>query len=400
VRKSTLPASYRILSADRDKHLLPIAQIVSDQFAGGKYVDEISRQYIGNCHYDFDATRLGWKGKKLVHHWGVWGYPMRVGSAQLKTAGIGAVVTREEHRGRGLMHAAALESISAMRELGYDLSVLRGRHYVKYGYARGWNYVTYRLTREEVSAFDADSEYQPLGPTHMDDITTLYNSSHENFCGTAVRPTYRMLADGDMGAYGWFEDGELIGYVRAVPTDDKKVLQCLEAAGDVKKGFAVLASLFKQGEYDSLAFFTMHQDHPMLQRLRKGACILENKYFDISGWRVRLVNLHSVLKKLCPLLEARLQNSHFDDWCGELALLGDEEKADLKIHKGKVQVEDHSKSRHNLNAGSALVRFLIGSDDAEEVVRQEGIQCTGTALELAKVFFPNLHPMLSHWDEF
>jgi predicted acetyltransferase len=67
---------------------------------------------------------------------------MRVGTARLKTAGIGAVVTREAHRNQGLMHAAAIESLNAMRALGYDLSVLRGRHYVKYGYARGWNYVT------------------------------------------------------------------------------------------------------------------------------------------------------------------------------------------------------------------------------------------------------------------
>ena len=249
-------------------------------------------------------------------------------------------------------------------------------------------------------ALETEPAYQPLGPAHMEDIITLYNTAHENFSGTAVRPTYRMLADGDMGAYGWFEAGKLAGYVRAVPTDDKKTLQCLEAAGDAKKGFAVLASLFKKAEYESLTFFTMHHDHPMLQKLRKGACVVENKYFDISGWRVRLVNLHSTLGKLGPLLELRLQNSHFEDWHGELSLDGGEEKANLKINIGKVQVGNHSQSRHSLHAGPALARLLIGSDEPEEVIREEGIQCKGTAMELAKVLFPNMHPMLSHWDEF
>jgi hypothetical protein len=29
----------------------------------------------------------------------------------------------------------------------------------------------------------------------------------------------------------------------------------------------------------------------MLQLLRKGSCIVEDRYFDITGWRVRLLNL-------------------------------------------------------------------------------------------------------------
>jgi hypothetical protein len=234
----------------------------------------------------------------------------------------------------------------------------------------------------------------------MDDIIALYNISHENFSGTAVRPTYRMLAEGDMRAYGCFEDGKLTGYVRAVPTDDKKTLQCLEAAGDVEKGFAVLVNLFKQGEYESITFFTMHHDHPMLQKLRQGVCIVENKYFDISGWRVRLVNLYSTLEKLCPLMEARLQDSRFDDWRGELSLDAGEQRVGLKIHKGKVLVVNHSEVQHSLHAGPALARLLIGSDEPEEVIRQEGIQCEGMAPDLARVLFPNMHPMLSHWDEF
>lgn len=393
------PVSFQITPANREKHLIPIAQIVSDQYAKGQYVDEISRQYIGNCHYDFDATRLGWDGDVLVHHWGVWGYPMRVGSARLKTAGIGAVVTREPHRNRGIMHAAANESFEAMRELGYDVSVLRGRHYVKYGYARAWNYITYRLTRDELPDSGSPRPYQPLDPSHMDEIIALYNASHETFSGTAVRPTYRMLADGDMGAYGWFMDGKLAGYVRAVPADDRKSLQCLEAVGDEEQGLAVLAEVFKQGDYESLTFFTLHHDHPMLRRLRKGAVIVEDKYFDISGWRIRLVNLKSTLEKLRPLFEDRLKDSRFGGWCGELTLDAGGQTSALAIERGNVQVVDHARGGHSLR-GSGLARLLIGSDEPGEVIRQEGIKSEGCGLELARVLFPNLHPVLSHWDEY
>jgi len=32
-----------------------------------------------------------------------------------------------------------------MKRAGYDLSILRGRHHVKMGFARAWDYVTYRF---------------------------------------------------------------------------------------------------------------------------------------------------------------------------------------------------------------------------------------------------------------
>jgi GNAT superfamily N-acetyltransferase len=395
-----LPSHYILTPANRGHHLLPIAQIISDQYAGGEHVEEISQQYIGNCHYDFDATRLVWDGDTLVHHWGVWGYPMRIGSARLKTAGIGAVVTREPHRKQGLMQAAVAASFDAMRELGYDVSVLRGRHYVKFGYVRAWNYVTYRLTRDEALVRTPRRAYQPLAPSHLKAVVALYNATHETLSGTAVRPTYRMVDPSEMFIHGWFEGNQLTGYVRAIPSEDKKSLQCLEATGDVEQGLGVLADLVKQGDYESLTFFTMHHDHPMLRQLRKGAVIVENRYFDITGWRVRLVNLHSTLEKLRPLMEAHLYNSRFNDWRGELHLDAGGQKATLQIERGSIQMADHASGKHIIRAGHALTRLLIGSDHPAEIIQQEGIQCEGQGFELAQVLFPNLNPMLSHWDEY
>ena len=59
-------------------HLLPIAQLAADAFTGGKYVDQFCQNYIGNSHYDWNTSRVILDGEKLIHHWGVWGYQMRV----------------------------------------------------------------------------------------------------------------------------------------------------------------------------------------------------------------------------------------------------------------------------------------------------------------------------------
>ena len=395
------PATLMPVAANRDDHLLAVAQITADEFANGQYVDEISQQYFATCHYDWDTTRLVLDGETLAHHWGVWSYPMRIDSAHLRVAGVGAVVTREAYRNNGLMHRAALASFEAMRTNGYDLSVLRGRHYAKYGYVRAWNYVTTRVKPDDIPHRELTTPYQALGPEHMDAIIDLYNATYAGFSGTAVRPTYRMLNTGDMGAHGWLDvDGTLAGYVRAVPNADTKTLQCLEATGDPDQGLAVLADLFKQDEYETLAFFTLPDQHPVLQIIRRGACTVEHQYFYHTGWQVRIVNLDSTLRKLCPLFETRLQRSQFAQWSATLLLDAGEQSAVLALENGTVTLSSDTSSDHAIHAGPALARLLIGSDDPGEIMQQEQITTSGQAAELMRVLFPNLRPVLSHWDEY
>jgi predicted N-acetyltransferase YhbS len=392
---------FLISPADPTDHLIPISQIVSDAFAGGQYVKEIGKTYIGNCHYDFDVTRLIWKDDRLVHHWGVWGYPMRLGAVQLQVAGIGAVVTREEHRRQGLMAYAAQESFKAMHRAGYDLTILRGRHYHKFGYRRAWNYVTTRLKPDEIPERELQRPYQDLGLEHMDAFNALYNAEYSPFSGTAVRPTYRMRDTDELDCKGWFDDsGELLGYVRAVPTEDKQTLQCLEAAGDPDQCLAVLGELFQQGEYQDLTFFTFPHDHPLVQQVRLGFCVVENRYFYHTGWLVKVINLLSALTKMVPLFEKRIRQSHLVNWTGTLLLEGETQQAALHLDKGAVRIEETTNSKDQIIAGAALGRLLIGSDEPDEVILEEGITCQGRGAELAQVLFPNMHPMMSHFDEF
>jgi len=393
--------SLRPEPADPERHLMAIAQITSDAFANGQYVDEISRQYIGNCHYDWQTSRLIWDGERLVHHWGVWGYPMRVGSIHLQTAGVGAVVTVEAYRQRGLMHQAARASLAAMAEHGYDVTVLRGRHYAQFGYVRAWNYVTYRLKAAEVPTPDRSGPYELIGPERMDELIAVYNREYAAYSGTAVRPTYRMLSAEDVGVYGWFDAaGQLSGYVRAMPTEDKKTLQCLEATGDPSQGLAVLAELFRQASYEALTFFTLPRPHPLLQIIRRGACMVEDQYFYHGGWQVRVVNLYSALRKLRPELEARLQRSPLANWCGDLDLDAGDQSATLRIAAGRIEVRAGEPSVHCLLGGAALARLLIGSDEPAEIRQQDQMEYSGQAAELTDVLFPNLYPVMSQWDEY
>jgi hypothetical protein len=321
---------------------------------------------------------------------------------QLKVGGIGAVVTHPDYRKQNLMHQAAQDSFEAMRQMGYDLSILRGRHYVKMGYARAWNYVTYRFKLEDFPVTEPVPTYQPLGLEHVPAMDAFYNQTHASFTGTAIRPTFYNKHPEDLCIYAWrAAAGNLLGYVRAAPSEEEpKTLLCLEAAGDPRQCLAVLGDLFKQGEYEKIACFTLPHQHPLLQHLRQGNCTAENRYFDITGWRVRIINLHSTLVKLVPLFEKRLANSQFAGWTGNLRLEAGDQCAVLQIAGGNVAVADEMPTPNVLRGGADVARFLIGSDEPDEIIRQARMDCSGLARSLVKVLFPNLYPMLSHWDEF
>jgi len=392
----------KIIKPNPGEYLLPVAQLAANAFTGGQYVEQFCQNYIGNSHYDWNVSRLVMDGDKVIHHWGVWGYQMRLESIQLKVAGIGAVVTEDEYRKQGWMHKAAPASFDAMMEAGYDLSILRGRHYVKMGYARAWNYVNYRFTLDDIPGLEIKKPYQPLVTERIPEMDELYNRTHASFTGTAIRPTYLNRHPEDIGVYAWFDDdGRLDGYIRALPAEDNpKLLQCLEAAGDPQQGLAVLADLFKKGDYEKLTCFTLPYRHPMLQHLRRGACIVEDRYFDVSGWRVRIINLHSTLKKMIPLLEQRLLQSQFAGWDGSLYLDGGQWKATLAIKSCKIEITNDKPGENVVHGGADIARLLIGSDEPDEVIHQAGTECTGIALPLVRVLFPDLHPMMSHWDEY
>ena len=393
---------YSIIQPDQDMHIHRIGQLCADTFSDGKYVEQYCENYIGNSNYDWKTTRVILDGEKMIHHWGVWGYQMRLESVRLKVAGIGAVATHPDYRKQGLMHLAAQESFSAMEKDGFDISILRGRHYVKMGYARAWNYIHYNINPEDIAKHKLQQPYQRLTVEQIGEVEELYNQAYSGYSGTAIRPTYLNKHPDDLHMYGWFDvQGKLVGYIRAMPDEDNpKEFQCVEAVGDPLQGLAVLAELYQGKDYEKLTCFTLPYLHPMLQYLRNGAVIVEDRYFDISGWRVRVINLQRTLTKLIPQFEGRLVESRYATWQGNLLLDAGFQRSMINMDRGRVEITGEGISENVLHGGADIARFLIGSDEPDEIIRQAEMECSGLSVALARVLFPNLHPMMSQWDEF
>ena len=104
-----------LIAPDKRKHLEPILELTGKCF--GHYYEWIRYGrlgYIGSTHYDWDASRIGLIDGRVVTHWGVWGYTMRIGRARVRVGGIGAVATDGEFRKFGLMARTARAIALAM----------------------------------------------------------------------------------------------------------------------------------------------------------------------------------------------------------------------------------------------------------------------------------------------
>lgn len=341
-------------------HLEPLSLMLS-----GVWEDDpnfYQNEYLGNSHYDWQSSRITVLGNDLVSHWGVWGYDTRVGSARLKTGGVGAVATREDQRQKGLMTHTGQYSLTAMRQNGYDLSVLHGytQNYTRFGYVRAWTYTDFEVRT------DALPNRQPLTLTPVDlnrDDTAieLYNQTHATFTGTAVRPTYCNLSD--RRTYGWKgESGELAGYALIRQFTDESVLHCLEVVGEPDDALAALRQLAEQGSCERVILETLPICHPVCVRLCQETAKATTHFESGNGWMVRIVNLAQALDKLRDELRTRLARSAFAGWQGQLVMDDGREKVGLMFSAEGIVLESPRESPRQVVGGNSVAQLLLGTE--------------------------------------
>ncbi len=388
------------LTKTEPQDLAAFTDLIAEAFDAKADLNDIRTKYVGGSHYDWDVSRLIWEDDRLVQHWGIWGYSMRLGSALVRVAGVGAVCTHPAYRKRGLMFAAGTDSLNAARESGYDLAMLTGIHYKPMGFRRAWNDETCRVALEDLPKDLPMPVYRRLSSRHFEMVVELYNREFQSYSGTAVRPTYRTKGV-DEGFYGWFDPEEkLLGYIHVDPKPSKNIMKCFEACGDPLAALAVTSDLAWELECTTLAFFNFPYAHPLMRMIRAGVCVIEQKFCVQDNWLVKLLNLESTLGKLLPQLNERVSDSTLAGWTGDLLLRSDDQAAMLCFDGKEIKLAAPGETEHVLDGGPGLARLLIGSDEPEEVIYQEAMTVSEQALELARVLFPNLHPVLSNWDEY
>ncbi|MEZ4592215.1 MAG: hypothetical protein R3D55_13890 [Chloroflexota bacterium] len=182
--------------------------------------------------------------------------------------------------------------------------------------------------------------------------------------------------------------------------DDQKTLQCVKkAVGDPEQALASGRSAAASGVRNGGVLHAAAERHPVLQIIRRGTCVVENKYFTPAG-EVRLVNLASALRKIRPVArENRLQHSHLARWTGRLTLDAGEQQA-----CGWKTAVSPSPMPPPTSTPSTQARLWPACSSAPmtptKSCGKKRLLAQGWARNWRKVLFPNRHPRLSQWDEF
>jgi len=389
------------IAPDPRQHAEELFDLLGKVFSHNGYFafrDRCRHDYVLHSHYDWQVSRVAVAGGRIVAHFGVWDYLMRIGSAVVRTGGIGAVATHGDFRGRGLMARTAAESLRAMRDVGYDMTVLFGipDFYHRFGYVPAWPAETWRVAVDDLPG--GAPRMRAFTPAHRADLAALYNRQNTALTGTAMRPTYPRARRERQGRLWLGAGGRPAGYI--VTADRRDGLECVDFAGPAETVLAALAAVARRAGHREVVFGGLHRDSDLCRRLRRGNCRVEVAHARGGGAMVRTVNLRTALTKLAGELSRRLRASALAGWRGRLHLTDPRDDVLLVAGPRGVRVADAAPTPHAVRGGEHLARLLIGSADALEVAQAGGIRLTGDARKLLPALFPNCHPMLATHDRF
>jgi hypothetical protein len=358
---------------------------------------------ILHSHYDWNTSRIGLIGERIVTHFGVYDIAVRIGTARARTAGVNLVATHPDERKRGLMTQTGRAAVAAMRAQGYDMSLVcngTSGYYGRFGYVFGWPELDFVIKTEDLPAAPLDLELCACATEQRADLVALYNRENETITGTAVRPTFpHGKHPGNGRGYFWTgERGATSGYIFFDIHEPSNTLWHDDSAGDVEQRLRVLGALARRHNCAQVRFERLPYRSAIGWRLRRLSCRVEAKYTQDGGWMVQIINLSSLFEKLVPELARRLDGSHLAGWRGGLLVIGAGQQIMLKIDQGQIQVAPPSETAHVLDAGDALAQLVIGSEAPDEIAATTPIGLSGDAGQLLQALFPAQNPQMSNDD--
>lgn len=195
-----------VIPPDPKRHADDMVDLVAKVFGGYFRMRNNFRDDLKTRQYDWAASRIGIAGDRLVTHWGVIDWRMRIGSAHVRVGVVGVVATHGDFRKRGFMAETALASIAAMRRLGYDMTLLFGvpDFYHRFGYVPAWPEATWTVAVSDLPAERPKVRLRRLRARDIEAINRIYN--RESTAGRA-RPCGRRAGAGTCRTTGRGSDG-------------------------------------------------------------------------------------------------------------------------------------------------------------------------------------------------
>jgi predicted acetyltransferase len=395
---------FRVMAPDRKVHGEEIVDLNCKTFGNYFEAHPIMRELIlRSSHYSFEHSRIGVMDGKIVTHFGILDYQMRVGAATLRTGGVGGVATHPDYRKRGLMLKTGEACLAGLRAAGFDFSLLFGieNFYHRLGYSRAWAPADYVVTLDKLGGNGRGSAIRKGALSPTDALAKLYNRQYAGITGTAVRPTFRSWREGNKcELFSWKgRRGQVAGYV--IVRDAGAKLEVMEAVGESEAVLGAVGQLAKRFACDEIRFLKMVERSALGHRLRRGDMRVEVQHRRNSGPLARVVHLPRVMGKMAGELSQRLIAAGLGEYRGKLGITDERDGAMIAIDGGRVRVSEESTgTKHRLVARGEISQLILGTQEPWETIEAAEMQLKGDAKFLVPAMFPAQRPMLGWMDHF
>ncbi len=335
----------------------------------------------------------------VAHLW-VIDYTMRIGTAEVRMAGIGGVHTERDHRMKGYMRQLFTDTVTYMTDQGYDVSMLFGieNFYNKFGYAvclADHRFTVKTRDAEVANAFARPLTPRPIEPADMPAIVSMYNTQNATRSGTLTRAadTFTEFPKGShwsaqAEAMVWENaDGNLLGYV--VTDINRKEVTVVEAAAKDTALFpTILAYLAQQAIDKRCEEITViaPPDYAFSEYVQRFGCEWRISCPRYGDGMLRILNQQALFGKLAPELARRLSGITgvdtiaFETDLGKTTLSPDD--AGLKI------TPDTTAEAWLALSQDKLIQLIMGYRSINDVLNSPDVTLTGNALPVLAALFP------------
>ena len=391
--------------------------------AAAVFVQRCRPRYASQHHedstYELHQSRVCVLDGRVVSQVRVSEREMRIGAAVVKLGGVGLVGTLERYRRNGYSSAVLREAVEYMAGEGYDLGLLFTS--IQPFYARlGWApfpQTAFELELGPRKQFGSTPwNVREFQEKDLPRVIEIYGEHNRARTGTIVRkprqwsdgygrqtgmpPTLVAERDGVIGAYanvGLGEGGGNVGDAfLSTYYPNVRELGCSVGSEDalVDLSRTILERAHDAGLQAVTGRLPRHDPMALLLG-RESGMPLSFSIHERSMYRV--VSLPSLLAKIAPELQRRLQRSGLTSGSGSYLLVVDSQTCALTVDRGSVYVEGVGTTRLELDSYRFL-KMLLGDSTFSELAeysRVLGLNVSPSDAALLDALFPKTGH--THW---
>ena len=335
---------------------------------------------------------------------------MRIGSTQVRMAGIKDVHIAEGHRLKGYASGGMHAAIESMKDGGYDMSLLFGipGFYHRFGYAAAFPESSLTIkTSDLLRAENRFSSKRLLRKTDLPEMLRWYNRNNAGRTGSIVRSkTWKYGRPWPLGVIGVLDArGRFAGYLKYLKEDKGggSPLDAVEVEARDGGMFGTLAAAMgrqaRRRDVGEVRIW-LPPDHPFGAYCAGLGCRLETRHSPDSNAMARIICLERLMKKLVPEFGRRLGGAG-SARKGRFTLATDIGALGLEVQGRRVRMRSEKRGAPVIRIPQrALTQLVMGYRSVAEIAVDPEVKVPTRLVPIFTMLFPKGQPYMAYPDRF